>query len=74
MDDGLGSAKGCGWAHAAIEKHRGYQPVRRAVLLDACAALKPKPSSVRRRPALTAIRPTPGTCARAHQARRSVCL
>lgn len=27
----------CGWAHAAIEKHR-------AVLLDACAALKLKPS------------------------------
>ena len=46
MDDGLGSAKGCGWAHAAIEKHRAGQPVRRAVLLDACAALKLKPSSV----------------------------
>lgn len=46
MDAGLGSAKGCGWAHAAIEKHRAGQPVRRAVLLDACAALKLKPSSL----------------------------
>ena len=46
MDAGLGSAKSCGWAHAAIEKHRAGQPVRRAVLLDACAALKLKPSSL----------------------------
>ena len=46
MDAGLGSAKGCGWAHAAIEKHRAGQPVRRAVLLNACAALKLKPSSL----------------------------
>ena len=46
MDAGLGSAKGCGWAHAAIEKHQSGQPVRRAVLLDACAALKLKPSSL----------------------------
>ncbi len=46
MDAGLGSAKGCGWAHAAIEKHRAGQPVRRAVLLDACAALKLKLSSL----------------------------
>ena len=46
MDAGLGSVKGCGWAHAAIEKHRAGQPVRRAVLLDACAALKLKPSSL----------------------------
>ena len=46
MEAGLGSAKGCGWAHAAIEKHRAGQPVRRAVLLDACAALKLKPSSL----------------------------
>ncbi|MEC5211806.1 biotin operon repressor [Polaromonas sp. CG_9.5] len=46
IDAGLGSAKGCGWAHAAIEKHRAGQPVRRAVLLDACAALKLKPASL----------------------------
>lgn len=46
MNAGLGSAKGCGWAHAAIEKHQSGQPVRRAVLLDACAALKLKPSSL----------------------------
>ena len=46
IDAGLGSAKGCGWAHAAIEKHRAGQPVRRAVLLNACAALKLKPSSL----------------------------
>ena len=46
IDAGLGSAKGCGWAHAALEKHRAGQPVRRAVLLDACAALKLKPSSL----------------------------
>ena len=46
MEAGLGSAKGCGWAHAAIEKHRAGQPVRRAVLLNACAALKLKPSSL----------------------------
>lgn len=46
MDAGLGSAKGCGWAHAAIEKHHAGQPVRRAVLLDACTALKLKPSSL----------------------------
>lgn len=46
MDAGLGSAKGCGWAHAAIEKHSAGQPVRRAVLLDACAALKLNPSSL----------------------------
>ena len=43
---GLGSSKGCGWAHAAIEKHQSGQPVRRAVLLDACAALKVDPASV----------------------------
>ena len=46
MDAGLGSAKGCGWAHAAIEKHRAGQPVRRAVLLDACTALRLNPSSL----------------------------
>ena len=46
MDAGLGSAKGCGWVHAAIEKHQSGQPVRRAVLLDACAALKLKLSSL----------------------------
>ena len=46
IDAGLGSAKGCGWAHAALEKHRAGQPVRRAVLLDACAALKLKLSSL----------------------------
>lgn len=44
---GLGSSKGCGWAHAAIEKHQSGQPVRRAVLLDACAALKLNPASLR---------------------------
>ena len=44
---GLGSSKGCGWAHAAIEKHQSGQPVRRAVLLDACAALKMNPASLR---------------------------
>jgi len=43
---GLGSTKGCGWAHAAIEKHQSGQPVRRAVLLDACAALKLNPASL----------------------------
>ena len=43
---GLGSSKGCGWAHAAIEKHQSGQPVRRAVLLDACAALKVNPASL----------------------------
>ena len=35
-----------GWAHAAIEKHQSGQPVRRAVLLDACAALKLDPASL----------------------------
>ena len=44
---GLGSSKGCGWAHAAIEKHQSGQPVRRAVLLDACAALRLNPASLR---------------------------
>ena len=43
---GLGSSKSCGWAHAAIEKHQSGQPVRRAVLLDACAALKVNPASL----------------------------
>ena len=43
---GLGSSKSCGWAHAAIEKHQSGQPVRRAVLLDACAALKMNPASL----------------------------
>lgn len=43
---GLGGSKGCGWAHAAIEKHQSGQPVRRAVLLDACAALKLNPASL----------------------------
>ena len=43
---GLGSSKGCGWAHAAIEKHQSGQPVRRAVLLDACAALRLNPASL----------------------------
>ncbi|MDB5867974.1 MAG: hypothetical protein JWP96_306 [Polaromonas sp.] len=43
---GLGSSKGCGWAHAAIEKHQAGQPVRRAVLLDACAALRLNPASL----------------------------
>jgi len=43
---GLGSSKGCGWAHAAIEKHKSGQPVRRAVLLDACAALRLDPASL----------------------------
>ena len=43
---GLGSSKGCGWAHAAIEKHQSGQPVRRAVLLDACAALRLNPASM----------------------------
>ncbi len=46
VDAGVGSSKGCGWAHAAIEKHQSGQPVRRAVLLDACAALKVDPASV----------------------------
>ena len=44
---GLGSSKGCGWAHAAIEKHQSGQPVRRAVLLDACAALRLNPASLK---------------------------
>ena len=44
---GLGSSKGCGWAHAAIEKHQSGQAVRRAVLLDACAALRVNPASLR---------------------------
>jgi len=44
---GLGSSKGCGWAHAAIAKHQSGQPVRRAVLRDACAALKVNPASLR---------------------------
>lgn len=44
---GLGSSKSCGWAHAAIEKHQSGQPVRRAVLLDACAALRLNPASLR---------------------------
>ena len=43
MDADLGSSKGCGCAHAAIEKH---QPVRRAVLLAACAALRLNPASL----------------------------
>lgn len=43
---GLGSSKSCGWAHAAIEKHQSGQPVRRAVLLDACAALRLNPASL----------------------------
>ncbi|MDQ3061151.1 MAG: hypothetical protein M3R45_16830, partial [Pseudomonadota bacterium] len=43
---GLGSSKSCGWAHAAIEKHQAGQPVRRAVLLNACAVLKVDPASV----------------------------
>ena len=43
---GLGSSKGCGWAHAAIEKHQSGQPVRRAVLHAACAALKLNPASL----------------------------
>ncbi|ABM35706.1 hypothetical protein [Polaromonas naphthalenivorans] len=43
---GLGSSKGCGWAHAAIEKHQSGQPVRRAVLRDACAALRLNPASL----------------------------
>ena len=43
---GLGGSKGCGWAHAAIEKHQSGQPVRRAVLLDACAALRLNPASL----------------------------
>ena len=43
---GLGSSKGCGWAHTAIEKHQSGQPVRRAVLLDACAVLKVNPASL----------------------------
>ena len=42
---GCGASKG--WAHAAIEKHQSGQPVRRAVLLDACAALKLDPASLR---------------------------
>ncbi len=46
VDAGVGSSKGCGWAHAAIEKHQSGQPVRRAVLLDACAVLKVDPASV----------------------------
>lgn len=41
---GCGASKG--WAHAAIEKHQSGQPVRRAVLLDACAALKLDPASL----------------------------
>ena len=44
---GLGSSKSCGWAHAALEKHQSGQPVRRAVLLDACAALRLNPASLR---------------------------
>ena len=44
---GLGSSKGCGWAHAAIEKHQSGQPVRRAVLLDACAALRLNPANLK---------------------------
>ena len=43
---GLGGGKGCGWAHAAIEKHQSGQPVRRAVLRDACAALRLNPASL----------------------------
>jgi hypothetical protein len=47
----VGAGLGCGasksWAHAAIEKHQSGQPVRRAVLLDACAALKLDPASLR---------------------------
>jgi hypothetical protein len=43
---GLGSSKSCGWARAAIEKHQAGQPVRRAVLLDACAVLKVDPASL----------------------------
>ena len=34
------------WAHAAIEKHQFGQPVRRAVLLDTCAALRLNPASL----------------------------
>ena len=44
---GLGSSKSCGWAHAAIEKHQSGQPVRRAVLLDACAALRLNPANLK---------------------------
>lgn len=43
---GLGGSKGCGWAHAAIEKHQSGQPVRHAVLRDACAALRLNPASL----------------------------
>jgi hypothetical protein len=43
---GLGCSASKGWAHAAIEKHQSGQPVRRAVLLDACAALKLNPASL----------------------------
>ena len=46
----VGAGAGCGaskgWAHAAIEKHQSGQPVRRAVLLNACAALKLDPASL----------------------------
>ncbi|MCX7258124.1 MAG: hypothetical protein NTZ64_15790 [Polaromonas sp.] len=43
---GLGCGASKGWAHAAIEKHQSGQPVRRAVLLDACAVLKLDPASL----------------------------
>jgi hypothetical protein len=43
---GLGSSASKGWAHTVIEKHQSGQPVRRAVLLDACAALKLDPASL----------------------------
>jgi len=43
---GLDGNKGCGWAHAALEKHQSGQPVRRAVLRDACAVLKVNPASL----------------------------
>lgn len=43
---GLGGSKGCGWAHAAIEKQQSGQPVRRAVLLDACTTPRLDPASL----------------------------
>jgi hypothetical protein len=43
---GLGNSASKGWAHTVIEKHQSGQPVRRAVLLNACAALKLDPASL----------------------------
>lgn len=43
---GFGCSASKGWAHTVIEKHQSGQPVRRAVLLDACAALKLDPASL----------------------------